>query len=320
MPYNIHAGFGQQIANSMGTKPHTGQWFAVATSTLAGWDEINEIFNSATGRGVTRVYTTLRELLDSGNIVDGNDDVIFVMPGHTETVNSAGQLDTGTSAAGLSIVGLGEGDERPLFTFQTATTADFDIGSNGVTVENIRWDLTGVDALVAPFDVNDSGFTFRNNDVLIADSAGQCVNALVTDANADKMVLEGNNFHGTEDAGCTSAIRIVGGDDITIKDNYIVGHFKITAGGIENTTTAVGTTGYCRIEDNIIANRTASSTRAINFVEASRADVVNNRLHIMSLTSPVSIAESSTSGLGGLIFVSGNYFQSGTSIGAGTLL
>src|SRR5258705_1677161 len=48
-------------------------------------------------------------------------DVIFVAPGHTETITSATALPF--NVAGVTIVGVGAGATRPTFTFTTANTA-----------------------------------------------------------------------------------------------------------------------------------------------------------------------------------------------------
>src|SRR3990167_6061342 len=48
-------------------------------------------------------------------------DVIFVMPGHAETVSAAGGITMDVN--GVAIIGLGSGDLRPTITYDTADTA-----------------------------------------------------------------------------------------------------------------------------------------------------------------------------------------------------
>ena len=233
MAYNLNHGWGQLVAQAVKRQSKTGKVLIVAASTLANWEELNEIFPPS---DKVRVVTTLQAAIDLAG--DGEDDLILVAPNHTETVTAAAGLDTGTDTAGLSIVGLGEADERPLISFTTATSADFDIGSNGVTFENLRFDLTGFDALVAPIDVNASGCTFRKCEFITADADGQATLGILTDANADYLTIDSCEFVGSNHAGTTTAVRIVGSDNVTIKNSYFDGAYTTSVGAIQSLTTA----------------------------------------------------------------------------------
>ncbi len=297
-------------------KPKGGNYFFVSASTDPLWERFTEMFASGSV-GKTRVFTSLAACLDAGLFTDGGDDIVFVAPGHSENVAAAAGLNTGTTAAGLTILGLGEGDERPIFNFITAAGADFDIGSNGVTLENLRFDLTGVDGLTGPIDINDSGCTIRNCHFITADADGQAVVAIVTDANADDLLIEGNTFFGTEVAGTVSAIRLVGGDNLVIRKNDFIGSYRIVTGAIEATTTAPG---LVIITENNIQNRTLLCTRAMNFVAGTRALITKNMLGIQLNTSPISVSQTLTATGVGFIQVAGNYYKSGTTISAAVLL
>ena len=62
-------------------------------------------------------------------------DVIVVMPKHTETVVAAGGI--ACDVAGISIIGLGYGNQRPTITFGTATTATVTVSAAGVFIQNL---------------------------------------------------------------------------------------------------------------------------------------------------------------------------------------
>lgn len=62
-------------------------------------------------------------------------DIILVMPGHTETVTAAGTI--AASVAGVSIIGLGNGNKRPTITLNTAATASITVSAANVTFKNI---------------------------------------------------------------------------------------------------------------------------------------------------------------------------------------
>ena len=62
-------------------------------------------------------------------------DVIVVMPAHAETITAAGGITV--SKAGVSIIGLGYGRQRPTITFGTANTATFLVTAADVYISNM---------------------------------------------------------------------------------------------------------------------------------------------------------------------------------------
>lgn len=204
-------------------------------------------------------------------------DVIYVMPGHTETITAAGGITC--DVAGVSIIGLGTGSIRPTINFTTATTADLNVTAANVTIENVIFDMTGVDAVANGIHVTAASFALRNCYILLADSGGQAVLGVLTSAAANYMRIEECDFIGSTDAGCTTAIKIVGGTGIKVRKNYISGAFTNTVGGIQVNGTA---STEIDIDDNFVANLTADSTVCIDLMAACTGVVRNNKL--LSLT------------------------------------
>ena len=95
-----------------------------------------------------------------GRCTADKGDIIFVMPGHTETLTAAAAIDL--DVAGISVIGLGNGRSRPTISVSTSTGVDIDVDADDVKVENIVFDLTGVDAVAAFFDVNAADFNLKN--------------------------------------------------------------------------------------------------------------------------------------------------------------
>jgi hypothetical protein len=312
MPYNWNVGWGRIIANALAQKQRTGKVLIVCAATnTPHFQNLNEIYDETGGQAM--VETTLQAAIDQAG--DGDGDTIFIAPNHTETVTSAGELDTGTDTAGLTIIGLGDADERPLINFTTAATADWDFGSNGTTVENIRFDFTGVDALAAPLDVNDTGVTFRDCEFITGDSAGQAIVGITCDS--DYFTLDNCYAHGSRDAGSTTFLQITGGGtNHLIKDSEIDGYWKLSTGGISFTSVAAG----FRLLNTAVRNRTAASTGAVDMIISSSAIVAGCSFGILSGSTPILIDESSTTIGGGTVLVSGNYYNASTAITAGTLL
>jgi hypothetical protein len=202
-----------------------------------------------------------------------NGDRIYVMPGHTETIVAGAGL--ALDVAGVTIIGLGNGTNRPKITFTTLTTADMDVDAANVTLRNFQIDLNDVDALAAPIDVNAADFTMQSCTIFASDATNQPTLGILTDANANRMLIENCEWIGTSDAGCTTAIRIVGGDSIKIRNCLLRGGFTTTVGAIQVLTTATTNllVEYCDIHNN-----TASSTACITGLASTTGTIRYNTL------------------------------------------
>lgn len=175
-----------------------------------------------------------------GKCTANNGDIIIVAPGHTETVSAAAGLDL--DVAGITIVGLGSGSLRPTITFDTATTADMDVGAANITVKNLLF-VAGIDALVAPIDINAADFTLIDCETRDVTGSYQTVDWIVTDANADRLKILGHVHRGATDAGAATWLSIIGGDDIYIQPRWVDGNFSVAC--IENVTTAAVNLTIC---------------------------------------------------------------------------
>ncbi len=91
---------------------------------------------SANGDGTfTRPYATLEAAINAADSAKG--DIIVIKAGHAETVSSATALNF--DKAGITIIGLGKGTNRPTFTFDTANTATIPVSADNITIENCRF-------------------------------------------------------------------------------------------------------------------------------------------------------------------------------------
>lgn len=205
-----------------------------------------------------------------GQCTASNGDVIYVMPGHTEDIAAAGGIDL--DVAGITLIGIGNGSNRPTITY-SATASDIDIDAANITVENFLIDMTGVDAVVAGIDVNSADFTLRNCYVLMADSGGQATNGITTATAANRMVVEDCEFS-SPNAGANEAILLEGTPDgVIIRRNIISGDFAV--GTLSNATGNVATNA--RIYDNYLQNDN-NGQEAIDFDSAVTGYAWNNFL------------------------------------------
>ena len=85
-----------------------------------------------------------------------NFDVIYVLPGHAETITGAAGIDA--DVIGISVIGLGSGSLKPTITLGSSTSADIDIDAANVTFQNLRF-VSNINSLAVVLDVNDEYFT-----------------------------------------------------------------------------------------------------------------------------------------------------------------
>ena len=213
-----------------------------------------------------------------GLCVANAGDVIYLLPGHAESVIAAAGIVF--DVAGVTVIGLGEGALRPTITFTTATTADIDIDAANVTIENVRFQ-SGVAALAAPIDVNAANFTMRKCRVMVDAAANHPLIVVLTDAAANGIVIRDCDFDLEYDNAVTPlivttarnvAIRLVGSDYAKIEDNAISGNFTVSC--IDSLTTA------CRgvqINRNRLRNvQTTNIAGIIDLVAGTTGVVANN--------------------------------------------
>ena len=257
-------------APTFGFMPATGQGSITAVGNVFFVDSGSANAANATGNGKRpdKPFSTIDYAV--GQCTANNGDVIFVAPGHTEDMSAAGSLDL--DVAGIRIVGLGNGRERPTITY-SATGADIDVDAANITLENFFIDVTGVDAVSAGLDVNAADFTLQNCEVLMADSGGQATEFIITATAADRMRVLNNVFR-SPNAGANNAISIEGTPDgIEIAHNHIYGDFADAC--IHNPTSNVATN--LMIHHNYLQND-QDGDHAIELVSASTGVIHDNML------------------------------------------
>ena len=225
-------------------------------------------------------------------------DIVCLLPGHAETYIAAAAMVQ--NIAGVRTYAFGEGANRPTFTLSTDVAASIDVTAANNMVAGVGGpdsgiiiSAVGVDAITAALNVQAASFQFINNRVILADATNQAVLGILTTAAADRMRLYGNYLEGTGDAGCTTAVRIVGGDNIRIVGNYINGAFTTTIGCIENVTTD---TTNILIAENFLKNRTAVSEKAFILTATATGFFTRNRMSILTGTAPIAAAAGTSGG------------------------
>jgi hypothetical protein len=88
-----------------------------------------------------------------GQCTANNQDRIFVMPGHAETLAAASAVDV--DVAGVEIIGLGNGPDRPTFTL-SATGSTFEVAAAGCLIRNLLFTVTADSTIVMDINTTDT--------------------------------------------------------------------------------------------------------------------------------------------------------------------
>jgi hypothetical protein len=197
-----------------------------------------------------------------GQCVANRGDIIFVKPGHAETIASATAL--ALDVAGVAVIGLGQGSNRPTFNL-TATTSTITISGNNVVFWNCLV-TGGIDAIVAVYTISGADVKLQLN---YRDVTGQCTDCVLTTATADRLFIDVNDYDGAVAAGTNAGIAIVGGDHIEIVGRYMDGNFAV--GGIDVRTTA--TTDLLVHKFEYFRTRNAADIFLVDTITASTGQV-----------------------------------------------
>jgi hypothetical protein len=153
--------------------------------------------------------------------------MIYVMPGHAETIAATDGFDA--DVAGVRIVGLGWGASRPTFNF-TQTASQVNIGANSVTIENLRF-VAGVSAVVAGVQVEGkTDAVFRNCEWYWGGTTGwDFVLGLELEAGSHRCIVENCRFlQEPAVAGAAAAVKLTGAShNVRVQDSEFMGDCSV---------------------------------------------------------------------------------------------
>lgn len=180
-------------------------------------------------------------------------DIIFVKPGHAETISAAAGLVL--SVAGIAIVGLGSGSMRPTITLGTANTASITVTANNVLVTNFLFKANFLN-IATCFDIANAqvatDFTvdsceFRDNSVIL--NFVSCVKVGTTANIADGLTLTNNRVNAailtTVPANQTFLVLASHIDRMNVSGNTVIypklleDTATLVAGGASNMTNSM---------------------------------------------------------------------------------
>lgn len=186
----------------------------------------------------------------------GKNDVVFVLPGHTENVS--GTTMTSGLKAGTRVIGCGIGTNRPNFRW-TTTTAQWVLDDADCSFSNLILRIEGA-VVVKGIVCTAANCAILNCDIDTGTVASTNLATIGVEigAGATNFKFQGNYVHSVADSGSTSVIKVAGVcDGATIVNNKIMAATATAAtiGVIDITAAATN----LDIGDNLLQNKLASS-------------------------------------------------------------
>lgn len=201
------------------TQSHPGQvyWVSNATPTLPG-----QIGGSNGNPGTFNApFGTLDFAISSCTANRG--DIIFIKPGHAETISSATAL--AFDVAGVAIVGLGAGTKRPTFTLDTAATTTIAVSADNMSISNCRF-IGNFLSITSAFTVAAAAyFTIDNCSFTDTSAILGFLSAVKTTVSTNSDFLQVSNCFIKSDATTKSVAPIVVLNTmtgLTLADNVVV--------------------------------------------------------------------------------------------------
>lgn len=241
--------------------PNGGQVFYVNS---------NGVQDETTADIASALFPTLSAAMNAARTNRG--DTIICMPGHAENVSAT----TFTFKAGVRIVGIGNGDERPTFSWNVAGSA-WSIGVANVSVENCVLDFASATSTTVTKAITIAGASssFERCRMRLGASATQLVTtAIEYTTGADKARFVANDVFSTANAAVTDVIKLTNAvDRFRMEDNIIVVGMAATTSSVVTMTTAP-TNIY--IGYNTLNNSIASSTKCLVGISGATGEVEYN--------------------------------------------
>lgn len=227
------------------------------------------------GRSPDKPFSTLAYVMTNAASLTpalAAGDVIYLMPGHTETLASAAAIACAT--AGVKIIGLGWGAARPTFTF-SATDSTWTITAASVYLKNIRV-TSSVAELVNMFTISGAGVTLDAVDFIDAGATFTVIQFLLTTTAADRLILKNcHHWKGTAAAATEVWVELIGIDGAQILGNVFMLTLRNNAGVRTLATTGTACLGLL-VDGNIIYQAGGTTQDLVVSMVASTTGIYSN--------------------------------------------
>lgn len=204
-----------------------------------------------------------------GKCTSNVGDVIVVMPGHAENITGATSLVV--DVAGVQIIGLGHGRNRPVLTF-TATASSIEMDAANTRLSNLVL-IAGISAVVVAINVDADGVTLDNLEFNYSATGFDFVTMVDVDA-FDRCTITNCQFIAESGvAGAEQAIRLDDCHFVQIVKNWFSGNWS------DSVIVGEGALGTdLLIADNYMYNADTGDANGIDLNVAFTGIITNNRI------------------------------------------
>ena len=234
----------------------------------------------------TRPFATLQKAIDSTTANQG--DMVVLMANHAETITGVAGL--AFNKAGITVVGIGNGLQKPRFLMDGATDVTAAVTGADTHINNVEF-AAGHAAVVQCFDVQATGFNLRNcvfkDNTTSENFLNIVLSGTTVDNVADDITLVGNIWTSNE-TGALSFWEHTG----HVSRASVIGNFVNTA-GTGATAAFIFSTSGDDLYDTVIADNTynCATTGDNMFIENDQADntgmIVRNRIAALDADAAV---------------------------------
>ena len=253
--------------------------FVMSNGAIAGMPNgglVHYVYSDVNGNGVASLDKLPSGIADSQNLTVAaalgkcradRGDTIVCLPGHVESLAVANAWPV---VAGVTVIGLGVGDDRPTFTWTTAASTLL-MSVNNFRILNCNLFVAGPSPAVAltvaaPITVSATGCEISDCYIPWGWASNQIVGIGITTTAGAKRLKFNRNFCPAVVAAVptTTFLRLTGCDNLLMDTSYISGPGSTTTiGPVQMLTTAMLN---AMITNSIFQNTLASSTIAFTAI------------------------------------------------------
>lgn len=206
---------------------------------------------------VDRPFATLDYAI--GRCTANNGDLILIKANHAETITGVGGI--AFDVAGITVIGMGQYNQRPRFLMDGGTTVTATVSAADVTVQNCVF-AGGHNGIVTCFDVTATGFMLLDNEFEDNTTNEHFLEIVkctgTTDNECDGLTVVGNKWY-TPDSGPTAFVEMV--SDVargTFTDNIMIAD-AATGVSVFRFTAGKSTQGIIVARNKVVVGNTANA-------------------------------------------------------------
>lgn len=233
------------------------------------------------GKSPTKPFATIDYAI--GQCTANQGDKIIVLPGHAETISTATGMVC--DVAGIEIIGVGHGEDRPKLTF-TAAASKISITAASVRISGLILisNYTGGVAIGVSLGASADGCELENLEFRETANTKEWLIGINVAAACGNVLIKGLRYFGIAGGSTTQVIKFAGASDYSIVRDFLI--FVDASGAVIDALTASSL--FMTIGNGVIHNLDTGAGLSVS-VHASTTGFMHD-LRISALKDGVSPA------------------------------